>query len=245
MANAFLKIVSGSKEGMNVVLPDQHPLVIGRRQGDLIIDDPMASGKHLQIRKDGNGWLLTDLGSTNGTMVDGRLVRESPLRPGSEIVIGGTRMVVFVTQEENPGSDQALRVPSNQLEIAWLLDEELVEVDESGEAGVDVIGQDLRLPPGMNAALEVVTGLDHGRVYRFTRGNVTIGRRIGEVPLSDVEVSRRHAVIEVFGREMIFLRDLGSTNGTYHNGRKVSIAKVSQGDTVGVGKSVLKLQISS
>ena len=244
MAKAFLKVVSGSKEGMNVVLPDQHPLVVGRRQGDLIIDDPMASGKHLQIRREGNEWILTDLGSTNGTMVDGRLIRETTLKPGSEVVIGSTRMVIFVTQDEGAIVEQGQRVPSNQLEIAWLLDEELVEVDESGEADADVIGQDLRLPPGMNAALEVVTGQDHGRVYRFTRGNVTIGRRIGEVPLSDVEVSRRHAVIEVFGREMIFLRDLGSTNGTYHNGRKVSIAKVSQGDTVGVGKSVLKLQIS-
>lgn len=245
MAKAFLKIVSGSKEGMNVVLPDQHPLVIGRRQGDLIIEDPMASGKHLQIRRDGSSWLLTDLGSTNGTMVDGRLVRETSLMPGSEIVIGSTRMVIFVSQDEIVSTENNQRAHSNQLEIAWLLDEELVEVDELSGSGADVIGQDLRLPPGMNAALEVVTGQDNGRVYRFTRGNVTIGRRIGEVPLTDVEVSRRHAVIEVFGKEMIFLRDLGSTNGTYHNGRKVSIARVSQGDTVGIGKSVLKLKISN
>jgi len=245
VAKAFLKIVSGSKEGMNVVLPDQHPLVIGRRQGDLIIEDPMASGKHLQIRRDGSSWLLTDLGSTNGTMVDGRLVRETSLMPGSEIVIGSTRMVIFVSQDEIVSTENNQRAHSNQLEIAWLLDEELVEVDELSGSGADVIGQDLRLPPGMNAALEVVTGQDNGRVYRFTRGNVTIGRRIGEVPLTDVEVSRRHAVIEVFGKEMIFLRDLGSTNGTYHNGRKVSIARVSQGDTVGIGKSVLKLKISN
>jgi len=75
------------------------------------------------------------------------------------------------------------------------------------------------------------------------RGNIGIGRRQGEVPLTDVEVSRHHAVIEVFGREMIFLRDLGSTNGTYHNGRRVGVAKLSDGDTIGTGKTVMKLRV--
>jgi pSer/pThr/pTyr-binding forkhead associated (FHA) protein len=64
------------------------------------------------------------------------------------------------------------------------------------------------------------------------------------VPLSDIEVSRRHAVIEVFGRRMLFLRDLGSTNGTYHNGRRISVARLRSGDTIGIGRSVLKLRIA-
>jgi pSer/pThr/pTyr-binding forkhead associated (FHA) protein len=245
-SQAFLKIVSGSKEGLNVVLPEKHPLVIGRRQGDLIIEDPMVSGKHVQIVFENDCWHLQDLGSTNGTMVDGRLVRDVVLRPGSEITLGATRMVLFVSTEREVEGEKRT-VNSKQLEIAWLLDEELVELSSeiTGEqkAG-DVVGQDLRLPPGVNAVLEVVAGSDLGKVYRFTRGNVSIGRRIGEVPLTDVEVSRRHAVIEVFGRQMIFLRDLGSTNGTYHNGRKVSLAQLEPGDTVGVGKTVLKLQLT-
>ena len=90
----------------------------------------------------------------------------------------------------------------------------------------------------------MVAGQDVGKVFRFTRGNVTIGRRQGEVPLADVEVSRHHAVIEIFGREMIFLRDLGSTNGTYHNGRRVSMSRLQPGDTVGCGKTVMKLQVT-
>ena len=110
-------------------------------------------------------------------------------------------------------------------------------------SGADVIDQDLRLPPGMRAAVECVAGSDAGKVFRFTRGNVSIGRKTGEIPLTDLEISRRHAVIEVFGREMIFLRDLGSTNGTYHNGQRVTVSRVHNGDTIGVGRSVLKLDI--
>jgi pSer/pThr/pTyr-binding forkhead associated (FHA) protein len=64
------------------------------------------------------------------------------------------------------------------------------------------------------------------------------------VPLSDGEVSRRHAVIEVFGRDMVYLRDLGSTNGTYHNGRRVAVSRLRAGDTIGTGKTVLKLHVT-
>ncbi len=240
MARAFLKIVAGRRAGTNVALDPESPLVVGRTRGDLILDDPMVSGRHMQIQWREGAWWLQDLKSTNGTMVDGRLVREVPLRPGGEIAVGGTRMVLFVAEEGGAGCGGSFQ--HSHVEIAWLLDEELVAGDG---AAADIIGQDLRLPPAVNAVLEVLSGADVGQVFRFTRGNVTIGRRAGEIPLSDPEVSRRHAVIEMFGREMIFLRDLGSTNGTYHNGRRVAVANLSPGDTVGVGKSVMKLKVSS
>ena len=180
-------------------------------------------------------------------LLDGKLVKSAALEAGSEITLGGCRLVLYVGNEDPSvmSSDPSGAVV--QLDIAWLLDEELVELRGSGErtrTPGDIIGQDLRLPPGLNAVLEVVAGQDAGKVFRFTRGNVTMGRRQGEIPLSDVEVSRRHAVIEVFGREMIFLRDLGSTNGTYHNGRRVAVSKLQSGDTIGCGKTVMKLQVS-
>lgn len=225
-------------------LRGDRPLNVGRKRGDLVLDDPLVSSSHCRIAfKDGN-YVLQDLGSTNGTMVDGRLVREQVLRAGSEINVGSSRMILYLGAE--PPEQEDGRVNPAQLEIAWLLDEELVELRATQDRRVpaDVIGQDLRLPPGLNAVVEVVAGADAGKVFRFTRGNVSIGRRQGEVPLSDVEVSRHHAVIEVFGRDMIFLRDLGSTNGTYHNGRRISVSKLESGDTVGVGKTVMKLEVS-
>ncbi|MFN7142497.1 MAG: FHA domain-containing protein [Myxococcota bacterium] len=251
MSRSFLKIVVGARQGLNVPLPTREPLVIGRKDGDLLLDDPLVSGKHCQIVARNGEYVLQDLGSTNGTMVDGRLVREVSLKPGNEIAIGSTRLILF-TGASDPvtDADDALAGrdnPNNQLEIAWLLDEELVELQGSGErtrTTADVIGQDLRLPPGLNALVEVVAGQDTGKVFRFTRGNVNVGRRAGEVPLSDGEVSRRHSVIEVFGREMIFLRDLGSTNGTYHNGRRVTVGRLRSGDTIGIGKTVLKLHVT-
>lgn len=243
MATGFLKVISGARQGLNVPLSATSTLIIGRKRGDLLVDDPMVSSSHAQIVPRDDGWVIQDLGSTNGTLVDGRLVREEALRPGAEIGIGNTRLVLFVGLPEGQDKEDAPVARSRQAEIAWLLDEELVEGGD-GRGAADLIDQNLRLPPGLNALVESVAGVDVGRTFRFNRGNVTIGRRLGEVPLNDLEVSRRHAVIEVFGREMIFVRDLGSTNGTYHNGRRVSVARLRPGDTVGVGKSVLKFVVN-
>ena len=247
MARAFLRIVAGAGQGKTISLPENAPFVIGRKQGDLRLDDPLVSGVHARIVFQDGGYVLQDLGSTNGTMVDNRLVQKVPLKPGMEITLGHTRMILFQGPDEQPAEAMGrARAGGGEAEIAWLLDEDAVEfqgADRTRSPG-DVIGQDLRLPPGMNAVLEVVAGDDAGKVFRFTRGNVTIGRRAGEVPLADMEASRRHSVIEVFGRDMIYLRDLGSTNGTYHNGRRISVARLRVGDTVGVGRTVLKLQIN-
>ncbi len=244
MPKAFLSIIAGVRQGTYVPLPDLAPFVIGRKQGDLLLEDPLVSGVHARIVAKGDGYLLQDLDSTNGTMVDGKLVREILLKPGMEICLGHTRMILFEGVDDQASYRQ--QGAASHSDVAWLLDEELVEMEKRDRTGTggDVIGQDLRLPPGLNAVLEVGAGQDAGKVFRFTRGNMTIGRKAGEVPLTDLEVSRRHSVIEVFGRGMIFLRDLGSTNGTYHNGRRVSVSRLRSGDTIGVGKSVLRLQIN-
>lgn len=243
---AFLQIVSGVRQGLSVPLRDDQPLVIGRKRADLILDDPLVSGAHCKIERREKGFVLVDLGSTNGTMVEGRMVREARLKPGAEIAVGANRMILYVGEDPRTSAEDS-RGTSQQLDVAWLLDEELVELRSGADKDrkpADVIGQDLRLPPGLNAVMEVVAGQDAGKVFRFTRGNVSIGRRQGEIPLTDVEVSRHHAVIEVFGRHMIYLRDLGSTNGTYHNGRRITVSKLQPGDTIGCGKSVMKLDVS-
>ena len=246
MPAAFLKVIAGSRQGLNVPLPADQALVIGRKRGDLLLDDPLVSGSHAQLIPRKDGWVLQDLGSTNGTLVDGRLVREEVLQPGAEIAIGNTRLVLFVGLEDEIDTQAPETGRTAAVEIAWLLDEELVELKGSQDrtrSATDIIDQDLRLPPGLNAVVECVAGADAGKTYRFTRGNVTVGRKTGEIPLTDLEISRRHAVIELFGRDMIFLRDLGSTNGTYHNGQRVTVSRLRTGDTVGVGRSVLKLKI--
>jgi len=65
---------------------------VGRsRQCDVVLSDPNVSRQHAQIRPRCGSWVLSDLGSTNGSRLNGRLV-EAPevVRPGDEIELGAT-----------------------------------------------------------------------------------------------------------------------------------------------------------
>jgi len=70
-------------------------LLVGRSlQCDLVLDDPDVSRRHAQVMiLDTKAWIL-DLGSANGTLVDGAMVRRERLRESSEIVVGSIRLVV-------------------------------------------------------------------------------------------------------------------------------------------------------
>ena len=74
--------------------------VIGRsRDCDITLNDPNVSRHHAEIRPDGRGgWLVEDLGSTNGVKVDGRRITgPTPLAPGSRVALG-TADVRFVVE---------------------------------------------------------------------------------------------------------------------------------------------------
>ena len=65
-------------------------VTIGRsRQSDVVIDDPNISRQHAEIRPRGGSWVLTDLGSTNGSCINGRRIdHPEVIKPGDEIEIG-------------------------------------------------------------------------------------------------------------------------------------------------------------
>ena len=68
-------------------------MVVGRsRDCDLVLEDPNVSRRHMELRRDRAGWTAVDLGSTNGTKVNGRRVEEAPLEPGDEISVGVSRL---------------------------------------------------------------------------------------------------------------------------------------------------------
>lgn len=69
---------------------DRAVITIGRAQGvDILIDNVAVSRRQAEIRREGEGWIVRDLGSANGTFLNGeRLTEERPLAPGDEISFG-------------------------------------------------------------------------------------------------------------------------------------------------------------
>jgi hypothetical protein len=80
----------------------RHPIthshtVIGRgSDADITVDDSSISRKHVEILWDGKRAQVNDLGSTNGSQLDGQRVAKAPLAPDSVIEIGRTRIVFRV-----------------------------------------------------------------------------------------------------------------------------------------------------
>lgn len=67
---------------------------IGRsRQCDVVLSDPNVSRQHAELRPRGGSWVLSDLGSTNGSRINGHTVERSEVvRPGDEIELGATTL---------------------------------------------------------------------------------------------------------------------------------------------------------
>ena len=67
----------------------ERPIVIGRLSScDIPLGDPQVSRRHAEVRRDAEGFAVFDLGSTNGTVVNGASVRERRLADGDELRIG-------------------------------------------------------------------------------------------------------------------------------------------------------------
>jgi len=92
--------------------------------------------------------------------------------------------------------------------------------------------------------LEVIEGPDIGHKFSLKDAEVFIGRHGQcELVLHDLEVSRRHLKIAP-GENGWLLDDLGSTNGSFVNGQRITHQTASYGDRIQIGQSVLVIQRS-
>ena len=81
-------IQSGFYEGLEICV-DRDWLVIGRgRSADLILAEPTISRAHAAVGYAAEGFFVQDLGSTNGTMVNGAKVQRTALKTGDVIQMG-------------------------------------------------------------------------------------------------------------------------------------------------------------
>jgi hypothetical protein len=92
-ARAMLRAVSGQYFGKVIGLKVR--TTIGRgSECDLVLDEPEMSRQHACIESTGSGIFLRDLGSANGTYVNGVLVRDAVLKPGDQIAFDQNRFLL-------------------------------------------------------------------------------------------------------------------------------------------------------
>ncbi len=91
--DARLIVIAGTNQGTEVLLQGE-PVLIGRGGDcDLTLHDTYASRHHCWIEPRGDAWAVRDLGSKNGTLVDGtRVEYEQPLYDGEVLTVGRSQL---------------------------------------------------------------------------------------------------------------------------------------------------------
>jgi len=85
--DAKLIVVGGKASKGTISL--KLPTVIGRsRQAGLTVAHPMVSRKHAELSETAGLLMIRDMGSLNGTVIEGRRIKEAPLPPDAEFTIG-------------------------------------------------------------------------------------------------------------------------------------------------------------
>lgn len=103
---ACLTVLDGPLKGQRIAL-DQSITRIGRREegNDWVLQDRSVSGAHCEVEKREEGFIIRDLGSTNGTKVNNEPIKEKMLFRNDIVILG--EIPVMIEGDDVPQSDQA------------------------------------------------------------------------------------------------------------------------------------------
>jgi hypothetical protein len=101
----------------------------------------------------------------------------------------------------------------------------------------------LQLPTGRSIALSVIAGPSRGLVYSVEKPRVVVGRADADIIIHDKEISRWHCAIEVKG-DVIRLRDMDSTNGTYFADERIRVAELKHLSEFRIGTTVILVSVT-
>ncbi len=107
-----VRIISGSAKGKTVDLePANLPLTIGRDPENVVVLDHTAISRfHCRITSENGLYFVQDLGSTNGTYLNGRRVARERLSPGDELIIANVGMLVEASKSSIHDARQPLNI---------------------------------------------------------------------------------------------------------------------------------------
>ncbi|HLF76181.1 MAG TPA: FHA domain-containing protein [Dehalococcoidia bacterium] len=213
MAPAVSLDISGSDvQQENLPIMDGTTILGRAPTSTILLDHPMVSRRHAEIRSDGSGAQIADMGSANGTRINQveLPVKEwQTIRPGDLIEIGPFSLRVKEAQSSAGPATEILRSGTVLISAA------------------------------IGPVLRVRTPDGNSRDFTLTEPSYTLGRSPeNDIVINDPAVSRLHARLEKRGGDSYEIIDLDSTNGLSDNGEKVARKGLRPGDVLGIGQSI-------
>ncbi|MDC0747828.1 FHA domain-containing protein [Polyangium mundeleinium] len=205
------KLTIEDDEGKQTVLPLAHDEYgLGRGEGNSIrLTDRNVSRKHAQLKRNGQGWSISDPSSYNGTFVNGvRVVGDQAINGGDVIQLGDYRIELVDESKVVPAPDATAQ--------------------QGALAQVPVHQRPNRLV--------VVVGPNPGAEYPLDREHFTIGRaEEATISINHSSVSRLHAELIALGNGRYEIIDKGSANGIRINGVELKRGILEAGDALELG----------
>jgi ABC-type multidrug transport system ATPase subunit len=235
-----------------------------------VVDDSRVSWQHAVLSYDQDDWVLQDAGSTNGTFMGSQRVSQVKITDDCELRLGhpddGPAMscsFIVPARSASPpaaspdGPAGAAASPAAAPPPAAPVappPAAPIAAPPAAPAAPPAAGQGYRdagpgyqgagMPAGPSPGLSYAGSLSSRRpsaVMQLPAKVLRIGRAAdNEVVVSDLNVSRYHAELRR-GRAGYEIVDLGSHNGTFVNGQRVSAAPVTELDIVGIGPATFRL----
>ena len=222
--------------------------IVGREDVDVLLADNTVSRRHAKIIVENAQVFLEDMGSTNGTKIDGVRIaagERTEISDGSELSFGSSVLKLQlpepvesedVSVDEEPEDEVTTGIAGEEVEF------EVCPEDASGE----VVQEEVVDVPEMPVAKLV--SKDGSYNFDLKLGVNTIGRREGanDIVIPDPYCSGRHADLLVEDGEFT-VTDIGSTNGTFVNGVKLdpnAPRQVQPGDEITFGRTVCGIKVA-
>lgn len=209
-------IIKKDDKLINEYVIGDKPFILGRaKDNEILLDDTSVSRKHAKILVQEGSLLISDLGSSNGTFVNGERISTSKLIQGDRVQIG-----IFAIE---PLEEKIAPQAGLQGDRTMMVDKTIV-VDEIASQFI------LKLESGKDAPKEILLKKD---TYVIGRSEEC------DIPIDDRSASRKHAEIGKKGSEFI-IRDLGSSNGTKVNGEVIKEKTLHHGDEIVIGSIIFR-----
>jgi pSer/pThr/pTyr-binding forkhead associated (FHA) protein len=216
----------GPTEARSIELPDDTAEIrIGRRPDlEVPLPYPALSALHARLARTDAGWQVEDLGSTNGTRVDGeRLTARTPraIGPGAQLTLGQVTLVFDGPVASGTGAERTATIAKRL-------------VSDLFASSPDLTVPTLAIASGVPARTPL-------RLETTDRRYVAGRAETCDLRLASEEISREHVEI-VRKWDGVVVKDLGSKNGVLVNGALLTEPRrLRDGDMVQVGPALLRL----
>ena len=222
---AIWKLTIEDDEGQKTVVPlVREEYSVGRKDGHAIrLTERNVSRDHARLRKQGESFLIEDLGSYNGVFVNGHRVAEATaLHAGDLIIIGDYRIEAH--------NEEATAAVARSVAPAKAVAQPPVAAVRPAVVRVEKPNR-----------LVVLSGTEAGREINLTKPKMMVGRGDDvDIRVNHTSVSRHHCEILTLDEGRYEAIDQGSANGIRLNGQDVKRAILAPGDLLELGDVQVK-----